>query len=86
MKTLLVTTLALWSAGAMAVTDSDKTLFEISSAHLTKIATSDKEEETSAIESVLSILEGDRPAIKANGVNTQGRDLKADAAASAKTL
>lgn len=86
MKILLVTTLTLWSAGAMAATESEKTLFEISSAHLKKIAATEAEAETSAIKSVLSLLESDRPAIKANSVNTEGRDLKAEAVPSGKTL
>lgn len=85
MKILLVTTLAFSAATAMAA-DSEKTLFEMSAARMAKIATAEAEAQTAPIKSVLSILESDRPALKATGVNTEGRDLKAEAAASTKAL
>lgn len=87
MKSLFVTTLLLWSAGAMAATESEKSLFEMSAVHLNKFtAEVQAENQTAAVKSVLSILESDRPAIKANGVNTESRELKAEAAETAKTL
>lgn len=89
MKSLFIAALGLWSAGAMASTESEKTIFEQSAPHMKKFGLQVlAENQTTAVRSLLAILESDRPALKGLAVNTEGRELKveAEAAEGSKTL